>query len=118
MWGQDNRCLPAAAVVQRFTDIKTKSAVHEGEIIMLGNHLLGIYEKALNPEDDWHKRLKKPEIWDLTSWRYALMRMTCALPGWNGQGKNARNSGVRSMKRVFPSFHVPERPQAVSFRKR
>ena len=59
MWGQDNRCLPAAAVVQRFTDIKTKSAVHEGEIIMLGNHLLGIYEKALNPEDDWHKRLKK-----------------------------------------------------------
>ncbi|HPO78045.1 MAG TPA: L-ribulose-5-phosphate 3-epimerase, partial [Thermoclostridium caenicola] len=26
---------------------------------MLGNHLLGIYEKALNPEDNWYRRLEK-----------------------------------------------------------
>ena len=26
---------------------------------MLGKHLLGIYEKALDPEDNWHRWLEK-----------------------------------------------------------
>lgn len=30
-----------------------------GVVDMLGNHLLGIYEKALNPEDNWYRRLEK-----------------------------------------------------------
>jgi len=33
--------------------------IGNGVVDMLGNHLLGIYEKALNPEDNWYRRLEK-----------------------------------------------------------